>query len=129
MTLQNLCLLEKKKNPDFKFLIKPGVTDLELLTKQNSDPIWIKTHVKAFGNIPDIKHKFTPKEVLVPKLRQSESARIKRKAITPPRWPTKSTRGTLPLTKLSKTFKTSMKYQRRQSKYQRRPWKWTWRLS
>ena len=48
VTLQNLCLLEKKKNPDFKFLIKPGVTDLELLTKQNGDPIWIKTHLVIY---------------------------------------------------------------------------------
>ena len=84
-TLQNLCLLEKQSNKEMKFMIKPGVTDIELFVKQKGDPNWIKTNLKAFGNIPPIKYQFNPKEQLVPKLRQSESASAssKRKAITP----------------------------------------------
>ena len=48
----------------------------------------IKTNLKAFGNIPPIKYQFSPREQLVPKLRQSEtaaqvpSASSKRKAVT-----------------------------------------------
>ena len=66
-------------------MIKPGVTDIELFVKQKGDPNWIKTNLKAFGNIPPIKYQYNPKEQLVPKLCQSEwaSASSKRKEITP----------------------------------------------
>ena len=88
-TLQNLCLLEKQKNKDMKFMIKPGISDIELFIKEKEDPNWIKTNLKAFGNIPPIKYQFSPREQLVPKLRKSEtaaqvpSASSKRKAVTP----------------------------------------------
>ena len=84
-TLQNLCLLEKQSNKGMKIMIKPGVTDIERFVKQKGDPNWIKTNLRAFGNIPPIKYQFNPKEQLVPKLCQSESASAssKRKAITP----------------------------------------------
>ena len=39
---QNLCILEKQKDPDFKFMIKSGVTDFELFTKKKGDPMWVK---------------------------------------------------------------------------------------
>ena len=92
-TLQNLCFLERKKNPHFKFIIKPGVTDIELFTKQKGDPIWVKTNLKAYGNIPPVKFKFSPKEPLVPKLRQSETPSSKRKAVTPIKAPAKKHQG------------------------------------
>ena len=53
-TLQNLCFLEKQKNHNFKFMIKPGILNLELYTKQKGEQIWVKTNLKAYGNIPEI---------------------------------------------------------------------------
>ena len=53
----------------------------------------MKTNLKAYGNIPEIKFKFSQKEPLVPKLRQSESAKLKRKAGTPNKVPAKKHQG------------------------------------
>ena len=91
-TLQNLCFLEKQKNHNFKFMIKPGISDLELYTKQKGEHLWVKTNLKAYGNIPEIQFKSSQKEPMVPKLRQSESAKMKRKAGTPNKVPAKKTK-------------------------------------
>ena len=94
MALFNLCMEEKKKDREFKFLIKPGLNDLEFSTKRKGEAMGVRTNLQALGEIPQIKLKYTSNETTyAQKLRQTESARVKRKPSQSPKQPAKKHAG------------------------------------
>ena len=92
--LNTLCMEEKGRDRNFKFIIKPGVSDLELLTKKKGEMTWLKTNLNALGELPPIKTKATFSETnTTPKMRITEAAKMKRKASVSPHNPKKKHQG------------------------------------
>ena len=47
--LTKLCMEEKNKDKDFKFIIEPGNKDIELLKKRKGEPFWLKNSYQPYG--------------------------------------------------------------------------------
>ena len=84
VSLQHNLFQEQKTNNKLRYIIKPGIHDITLLTRQGSEP-WQKTHIEQYGAVSPFKLFSNPP--FQPTLRRTE--RPKRKEVTPIKVPSK----------------------------------------